>query len=60
VIKSELETYTKWANGEVYGFTLYDDKGELEDSCYGFYDIDDIKEHLPAEWKDEDLTAYIK
>ena len=34
--------------------------GEIEDSCGGFYDIEDIREHLPEEFKSEDLTAYIK
>lgn len=60
VIDGELETYTKWVNGEVYRFTLYNDKGEIEDSCGGFYDIEDIKSSLPEDWKDEDLEQYIK
>ncbi len=58
-IKGELETYTKWCNGEIYGFTLLDDEGETEDSCGGFYDVEDIREYLPKEWKDEDLEEYI-
>lgn len=60
VIKQELEVYNKYANGEVLGFTLYDSEGEIEDSCYGFYSIEDIREHLPKEWKDENLTDYLK
>jgi len=59
VIKGELETYNKYANGTVYGFALYDDKGELVDSCSGFYDIEEIRGNLPEEWKDEDLSKYI-
>jgi hypothetical protein len=59
IIKQELEVYNKYANGEVYGFVLYDEAGEVEDSCSGFYDIDDIKDHLPEEWKDETLSDYI-
>lgn len=58
-IDQELETYTQWANGEVYEFTLFDKDGNLEDSCSGFYSIDDIKEHLPEEFKDEDLKDYL-
>lgn len=58
IIDAELEIYNKWVNGEVYQFTLYDDKGEIEDSCSGFYDIEDIREHLPEDWKDEDLNQY--
>ena len=59
VIDSELETYTKWVNGEVYEFTLYDEDGNVENSCGGFYDVEDIREYLPDEWKDEDLTQYM-
>lgn len=60
VITQELEEYTKWANGEVYGFVLYDDNGEVDESCWGYYNIEDIRGSLPEEWKDEDLTAYIQ
>lgn len=59
-ISSEIETYNQWVNGEVYAFTLYDENGEHEDSCCGFYAIEDIKEHLPEEFKDEDLEQYLK
>jgi len=57
-IDEELAEYTQWANGEVYAFTLYDEKGEVEESCGGFYDIEDIRQHLPEDWKDERLEEY--
>lgn len=57
-VEEELKTYTQWCNGEVYYFVLYDEDGEMVDSCGGFYNIDDIKEHLPEEWKGEDLEEY--
>jgi hypothetical protein len=60
IIKSELELYTKWCNGECYQFCLYNEQGGVEDSCGGFYDIEDIKEYLPEEYKDEDLSDYVK
>lgn len=60
VIKGELETYTQWVNGEVYGFTLYNEDGTLDNSCWGYYDIEDIRGELPEEFKNEDLTAYLK
>jgi len=60
IINEELKTYTQWCNGEVYGFTLYDDNGEIEDSCWSFYDIEDIRDSLPKEWEDENLYDYIK
>ena len=59
VIEDELEVYTKWCNGECYQFCLYNEQGEVDDTCGGFYDIDDIKDHLSDEWKDEDLSDYL-
>lgn len=55
----EIEIYNKWCNGEIYRYELYDKNGEQIDSCGGFYDINDIKEYLPKEWKKENLTDYI-
>jgi len=59
-IEQELGAYNKYANGEVYGFILYKEDGEIEDSCWGFYDINDIKECLPEEFKGEDLEEYFQ
>jgi len=58
-IDAELKTYTQWMNGDVYGFILHDEDGEHQDSCWGFYSLEDIREHLPEEWKDEDLSDYL-
>jgi len=58
VIKDELETYNKWCNGEVYYYTLYDSEGDLITTCGGFYDLEAIREELPEEWKNEDLSKY--
>jgi hypothetical protein len=58
VIDKELETYTQWANGEVYQFTLYDDTGDVKDACGEFYNLKDMKMHLPEEWEDENLRDY--
>jgi hypothetical protein len=43
-LKAEVEEYSKWANGEVYGFRLLDDEGEETDSCWGFIGLDYVKE----------------
>jgi len=59
-IRGELKEYTNWCNGEVYEFTLYDNDGNIEDNGGGFYDINDIKEHLPDEWSDEDMSDYMQ
>lgn len=59
IIKKEIDMYNKYVNGEVYRFTLYDEDGNEEDSCGGFYDIDDIQGSLPKEWSGEDLSTYV-
>ena len=33
VVKQELEVFNKWVNGEVYQYCLFDDDGEVVDSC---------------------------
>lgn len=58
VIKAELDIYNQYCNGEVYEFVLYDEEGNIKDSCGGFYSIDDIKDYLPEEFQDEDLDEY--
>lgn len=57
-IANELDRYSQYVNGEVYSFVLYDEDGEIEDSCGGFYDIEEIRKYLPGEWKYEDLEEY--
>lgn len=59
VIDDELKIYNAWANGEIYGYTLYDENGEQAVSVGGFYDLESIQDELPAEWKDEKLTEYM-
>ena len=54
-----MNNYNRFINGEMLMFTLYDNDGEVEDSCSGFYNIEDIKEHLPEEWSKEDLSEYL-
>jgi len=58
-IKNELETYNSYFNGEVYYFTLYDRKGEMIESCGGYYKIDQIRAELPKEWENADLDEYL-
>ena len=58
VIQAEIDLYNKYVGGEIYQFVLIDKDGEFEDSCCGFYKIEDIREHLPEEWKNEDLEKY--
>ena len=58
-IQNELELYNNWVNGEVYCFILYDEQGEIEDSCGGFYELEDLQQNLPKEWAKEDMNDYL-
>lgn len=40
-LKGEVETYSRYLNGEVYGYTIENSDGEELDGCWGFYGIDD-------------------
>jgi len=59
VIESEIDTYNKFINGEIFSYILYNDDGDMVDSCGGFYALEDIREQLPSAWKDEDLEEYL-
>ena len=39
-ILAEVETYDLYLRGEVYGYTLINENGEIEDSCWGFFGSD--------------------
>lgn len=39
ILKSEIETFSKFLNGEVYGFLVIDEETEeTVDSCFGYYE----------------------
>lgn len=44
-----LETYTAWANGEAYCYSLETENGEPVESCFGFLDVEymfsEIRQH---------------
>ena len=57
-MEGEVETYSQWANGDVYGFRLikvdeYNEEIEEIDSCWGFYGSNPrengIKDEIPKE-----------
>lgn len=53
-MESEVETYSQYVSGEVYGFKVLDEDGDVLDSCYGFYgnnfEENGIKDYLPEEF----------
>lgn len=49
---SEIESYSAWANGEVYGYIIKDengnDMGDESDSCWGFFGYDYVKQEAES------------
>lgn len=43
VMTGEVQTYSEYLGGFVYGFIIEKPDGEHEDSCWGFYGLDDVK-----------------
>lgn len=52
-----LETYNAWMNGEVYGYTLKDEEGNLVDSCWGYYDDDYFMQEICQHFKEGDTVT---
>lgn len=47
-LRQEVETYSQWANGECYGYTIEREDGEeIDASCWGF-----IGDDFDQDWKD--------
>lgn len=44
VAEGEIETFTQYASGEVYGYVIDED----EDSCWGFYSVKDALEEAKS------------
>lgn len=40
-MRAEVAEYSKWANGEVYGYTITDPEGDEVDSCWGIIGLDE-------------------
>lgn len=53
VIEAEINVYNLYLEGEVYGFVIEDDNGNIVDSCFGFYGSDPktngMSDHI--DWK---------
>ena len=46
-MQGEIETYSRYVNGDVYGYKIEDNEGNLLDSCWGFYSVEDILAEYP-------------
>lgn len=56
ILEGEVETYTQYVEGEVYGFEIVDEDDDIIDSCYGFYG-DNHKESGMLDYIDHDLLG---
>lgn len=53
LLSAEVETYSQYANGEVYGYVLQDENGETLDSLWGMYGFEYVQEEARAAAKAE-------
>jgi len=44
VLRAEVEEFDQYLRGEVYGFTVLDEKEQHFDSCWGFYGLEYCRE----------------
>lgn len=54
-LKGELDTFTKYINGEVYGWIITDAEGDEKDSCWGYYGQHEAE--IDAKERAESLAA---
>jgi len=55
ILEAEVEEYSRWLEGDVYGYVLEDPEGNEIDSCWGFYGMDwkenGMADQIPAEYR---------
>ena len=44
MLTAEVKEYDKYLRGEVFGFTVQDENGDVVDSCWGFYELTAVQE----------------
>lgn len=54
---AEVEEYAQYLEGDVYGFVVEDDNGNVVDSCWGFYGSDPFKNGMSDHFKPEQYDA---
>jgi len=54
-LKSEVKTYDQYLTGDVYGFVIEDQDGDVIDSCWGFYGEEYAREEVQSivDWHTE-------
>lgn len=53
VLSDEVEVFGRYLDGDVYGFVIENEDGEVVDSCYGFYDLEYCKKRATAIAQDQ-------
>ena len=48
ILTAEVGDYDQWLRGEVCGWEVYDEAGDVVDSCWGYYDLELAKEEALA------------
>lgn len=48
ILRSEVEDWNRYINGEVYAYLIYDENDEVVDSCGGFYSEDEARAEAQA------------
>lgn len=43
-LRSEVDVFSKYLSGEVYGYRILDENGDVVDSCYGFFSYKEAEE----------------
>lgn len=44
IAQAELDIYSAYVEGDVYGYEIFDQSGDLVDSCWGYYGIDEVRD----------------
>ena len=57
ILQSEIETLDQYLIGDVYGFTIEYDNGEIN-SCWGFYGSNPETNGMFEYWTDEEIQYY--
>ena len=54
----EVKVYDQYLTGDVYGWQLKDEEGNVKDSCWGYFGLDSVREEVEAMIKNSE-TAQI-
>lgn len=44
ILRAEVDIYSQYTSGEVYGYRIVDEHGDVVDSCYGFFSYKEAEE----------------